>query len=942
MSMIRMTLNINGADRAFICNPERDTLSDVIRRIGLTGTKVGCGKGMCGSCNVILNGKLVRSCTRKISSVEGGSTVLTIEGLGTADNLHPLQLSWIVNGGVQCGFCTPGFIVSAKALLDENPSPTREDVRTWFKKNKNACRCTGYKHIVDSVMEAAKVLRGEMTMEELAYKLPEDGSVFGQSHPRPAALSKVLGTCDYGDDIACKVEDALHLAPVLPPIAHGLIKSIDYSEAEKAPGVVRIITAKDVPGINRVTFPIGSKMAIGDGFERPIIADTKVHYRGSVIALVAANTRRQARDAAKLVKVEIEPLPEYLDVLDAMADDAVEIHPGIPNTFIKNPYYRGEDTREVIPKSAHVVEGSFHTSRQPHLPIEPDVGQAYVDEDGILTVQVKTHGVYLAKFIIAPGLGLPPDKIRIIMNPTGGTFGYSISPGMAAMLGAAALVTGKLVTMTLSYAEHQYMTGKRGASYSNGKLACDENGKLTASEFHIGYDKGSFSETAGPGAKIGCRFFGVPYAIPNQRHLATATYSNTPFSTAYRCPNAPQVFMASEQLMDMLAEKAGIDPWDLRYKNAWREGDISVNGDTLDVYPVPKMLETIKPKYEALKERAKKNSTPEKPHGVGIALGLFNVGGFRDHAEVDIELNSDGSVTNFNTWEDCGQGGDVGAMAFVHEALKPIGLPAEKIKLVMNDTGTCPNSGVAGTSRSNFFNGNAIIDAANKLLDAMKKPDGSYRTYDEMVAEGIPTKYRGVYDAPPPRVPEDLNTGAGGSTPVHCYGAFAAEVAVDVATGDVEVVAMHCVAEVGKPNNPINLDGQAFGGMQHSIGYALSEDFYDMEKHTNLVGAGFRYIDGIPDGDDFTVEYTDFPRPTAPFGSSGASEAFQSSGHAAILNALYDAAGVRIYSLPARPEHVKAALEAKANGTEQPPEKYYLGMDFNETLDYCKANPIDD
>ncbi|MDR1508035.1 MAG: molybdopterin-dependent oxidoreductase, partial [Synergistaceae bacterium] len=862
MATERKILTINGVEKAFVCDMEKDTLADVIRNMGLTGTKVGCGTGQCGACNVVLDGKLVRSCVRKISTVNDYSSVLTIEGLGTADNLHPLQLSWMVNGGVQCGFCSPGFIISAKVLLDENPNPTRQEVRDWFHKNRNACRCTGYKQIVDSVMDAAKVLRGEKTMEELAYKMPEDGRVFHTRHVRPDALGKVLGVTDYGDDIAVKTRDVWHLAPVMPQISHAVIKNIDYSEAEHAPGVYQIITSKDIKGLNRITYPIGTKLAKSDGFERPILNDKKVFRIGDVVALVAADSRRHAREAAKLVKVEYEPLPEYLDVLDAIADDAVQIHPGIPNIVLTKPLYKGEDTRNVITKSAHVVECSIHTPMQPHLPIEPDCGQAYVDKDGVLTILYKSHGVYMQRGLIAAGVGLPVEKIRIVENPTGGAFGYSLSPGFPALIGIAALATGHMVSLTMSYEEHQHYTGKRSGSYSNGRIACDGNGKLTASELHVAYDKGCFSELADATCNSGIKYYGFGYHFPNCRHLASVVFTNKAFSTAYRNFGAPEVVTMMETLMDMLAEKAGVDPLEFRFNNALREGELATYGRKLREYPVAELYKRLRPKYKALLERAKKNSTPEKPHGVGVACGMFTATTRGDHAEVALELNPDGTVTNFNTWQDVGQGGEMGVLAFTHEALRPLGLRPDQIRRVMSDTKYCPNTGLSGGSRQNVMCGAATLDAANKLLDAMRKPDGTYRTYDEMKADGIPTKYLGAYSRsanPMSTGPDDLmddNTGHGANSNEYCFGAFAAEVEVEAATGKATVVAMHCVSDVGVVTNYISLDGQAFGGMEHSIGYALSEDYSDLKKASTLAGAGFPYINTIPDGDDFTSEYT--------------------------------------------------------------------------------------
>ena len=190
MALKKMLLNINGAEKMVVFEPE-DRLSEVIRKLGLTGTKVGCATGACGACTVLLDGKPVRSCVKKMKTIPELSEVTTIEGIGTPANLHPLQLAWIVHGGVQCGFCSPGFIMSAKGLLDVNDNPTREEVRDWFQKHRNVCRCTGYKPLVDAVMAAAKVVRGEMTMEELQFKIPEDGRIYNTYYPRPAALAKV-------------------------------------------------------------------------------------------------------------------------------------------------------------------------------------------------------------------------------------------------------------------------------------------------------------------------------------------------------------------------------------------------------------------------------------------------------------------------------------------------------------------------------------------------------------------------------------------------------------------------------------------------------------------------------------------------------------------------------------------------------------------------------
>jgi len=302
--MIKKAISINGVPKTVIA-PADATLATVLReQFGLTGTKVGCGQGQCGCCNVILDDKLVRSCVTKMGKVADGASVITVEGVGTPENLHPVQLAWIVHGGAQCGFCTPGFVVSAKALLDEKPNPTRQDIRDWFNVHRNACRCTGYKQLVDAVMDAGRVLRGEITAESLMYKLPEDGKIFGGNYPRPTAVAKVTGTLDYGADLGLKLpEGTLQLALVQATVSHANIKGIDTSEAEGMPGVHKVVTHKDIKGKNRITGLITFPTNKGDGWDRPILCDDKVFQYGDAIAIVCAETEAQAKAAAEKVKV---------------------------------------------------------------------------------------------------------------------------------------------------------------------------------------------------------------------------------------------------------------------------------------------------------------------------------------------------------------------------------------------------------------------------------------------------------------------------------------------------------------------------------------------------------------------------------------------------------------------------------------------------------------
>lgn len=940
MKIRKMYLNINGVDRMVMCDPENDSLADLLRSVGLTGVKVGCGTGQCGSCSVILDGKVVRSCSRKMKNVPEYSRVVTIEGIGTPTNLHPLQMAWINHGAAQCGFCSPGFIVSAKALLDENPSPTREEVRGWFQKHRNICRCTGYKPLVDAVMSAAEVMRGEKPVEELLYKMPEDGKIYGTAYPRPTGIAKVTGTCDYGDDLNVKLpEGTLHLALVLSRVNRAKILSRDFSEAEKMPGVRKIITYKDVKGDNRIHFPSGMARCVADGCtERPILAEDTVFQYGEVVAMVAASTRREARAAAAKVKIEYEMLPAYMNALDAVADDAECIHPDLPNLFAEQPVRKG-DAVKAMEEADVVVEDSFYLQRQPHLVIEPETALAYIDEEGRVTVQSKSLDIGLPMGTLPEGLGIPPEKMRMIENLTGASFGFASSPNTVAIMAVAAMALEEPCALTMSYEEHQLFTGKRKPAFSNMKLGAKQDGTLTAAEFDVLYDAGAYTELAF-GISKGARFVGTPYRIPNVLGLTKAAFTNHGFTTAFRAFCSPQVYIGFEQLMDELAEKLGMDPLELRYKNVWVDGDKCSIGHTMDAYPMRELIDRLRPRYQAALERAKRESTPERRRGVGVACGSYNVtAGTGDHSEADLELNADGTVTCYNTWADQGQGGDVGSLVHAHEALRPLGIRPEQIKLVQNDTATCPPSGGAYSSRSHVMIGNAIIDAAEKLMGAMKKPDGSFRTHAEMVAEGLPTRYRGIADLTElGNYDMDPNDGQGWPVPMFSYGIFLAEVEVETATGKTRVLSMSVEGDIGVIGNIQTIEGQAYGGLAQGIGLALSEDFEDIRKHSHLVGAGVPDIGMIPD--DLYAGHLETPREHGPQASGGAAELYLTSPHVAIINAIYNACGARIRELPATPDKVKAELERIAAGKPEERRKYPLGPDFHARMEEIKNHPV--
>jgi aldehyde oxidoreductase len=913
----RVILNINGVSRPVYADPE-DSLASVLRdQLGLTGTKVGCHAGQCGACSVLLDGKVVRSCITKMGRVRDNASVVTIEGIGTPDDLHPLQVAWINYGGVQCGFCSPGFIVSAKGLLDENPRPTRAEVRAWFQKHHNVCRCTGYKPLIDAVMQAAKVMRGEATVADLsANSRPDkDGRIWNTYYPRPSGVERATGTVDYGADLGLKLpKDTLHLALVQSTLSHANIISIDTSVAETMPGVVKVMTHKDIKGSNRsfglIIFPWNK----GDGYDRPLLCDDKVFQFGDAIAIVAAETKAQAEAAAAKVKVELEPLPAYMSGPEAARDDAIEIHPGTPNVFFECNLKKGEWEKvdEFVAEAPYKVQNDYYIQRQPHLSIEPDVGFAYTDENGVVTIHSKSIALYIHHFMICAGLGLEPDKLRLIMNPQGGNFGYKLSPTLEAFCAIATIATGRPCHMEYSYYQHITYTGKRSPVYTTATAAADKNGKLVALTFDSLVDHGPYSEFADDLTTKVTRYNGGGYFVPHIKGRGRVTFTNHAFGSAFRAFGAPQAEFAFNVLMDELAEKCGLDTWEFMNKNILHPGDTVGTGEQPDVYPLPKLMEMIKPDYQAALERSKKLSTAEKTRGVGLSVGMYNVGADTgDEAGSDVELNPDGSVTIYNTWEDPGQGGDIGSLVTAHEALRPLGLTPEQIHLYMNDTLLCPNSGPAGASRSQYLVGNAIVNSCSQLLEAMKKKDGTYRTYGEMVKEGIPVKYKGHFTVAPYCSGPDPETFqfAVRPVPTYQYAVFLAEVEVDTTTGKTTVLKLMINADVGVIASRQAVEGQMFGGMSQGIGLALSEDFEDIQKHTNMIACGMPYPEDIPD--DLIANFTETPRATGPFGAGGCGEIPLTSPHAAIINAIYHACGARVTHLPARPEKVLAALKAK-------------------------------
>ncbi|MPM15783.1 Aldehyde oxidoreductase [bioreactor metagenome] len=516
--------------------------------------------------------------------------------------------------------------------------------------------------------------------------------------------------------------------------------------------------------------------------------------------------------------------------------------------------------------------------------------------------------------MIAPGLGIAPEKLRLVQNNAGGTFGYKFSPTMEALVGVAAMATERPVFLRYDMKQHITYTGKRSPFFVKMKYGADKTGKINAMEQTFYVDHGPYSEFGDLLTLRGTQFMGSPYGIANVRGAGYTVCTNHAWGSAFRAYGSPQSYMGSEIAIDVLAAKMGVDPFDIREMNCYKASEKSTipTGFKPDVYCEEELFKLARPKYEEAKKRvtAKNAAAGGKvKYGVGVSLGVYGCGlDGVDSSECWVDLNPDGTVTVRNSWEDHGQGADIGTLTSAHETLRKAGFTPDMIKLDLCDTKHTPNSGPAGGSRSAVMTGNATRLACEKLLENMKKPGGGWRTYAEMKTEGVETHCVGKWVATYCSTnPVDQATSQGEPFSIYMYTIFLPEVAVDTETGKVKVEKFTAVADVGTILNKLAVDGNFYGGLAQGIGLALSEDFEDLKKHTNLMRCGIPYPKDVPD--EMEVLYLETPRPEGPYGAAGCGEAPLDAPHPAILNAIFNATGARITRVPAKPEVVLEALK---------------------------------
>ncbi len=885
----------------------RAMLLDVLRnQLLLTGTKKGCGHNACGSCTVIVDGEAVRSCVYPARRADG-KRVQTIEGVATDGQLHPLQQAFVDRGAVQCGFCTPGMIMTAKALLDRNPHPTREEVIDALARN--LCRCTGYAKIIEAVEVAAgrREPQGEL---EVPLR------VVGRRMPRLDAWDKVTGEATFAADLY--FDNTLYAKVLRSEYPHARILRVDTGRARALRGVAAVLTADDVPGVKN------------HGLARtdwPVLAYDKVRYLGDAIAVVAAESEEIAEEAVKLIDVTYEPFPIVSSAEQALAPHAPLVHE--EGNILEHIQLARGDVEEGFAESDVIVENEYRTPRGDHVFMEPEAAVGLID-DGRVVVYVGSQIPFSDREQIADSLDLPLDQVRVIQTKVGGAFGGKEDIAGQIHVALLAKATGRPVKLVYTREESLLVHPKRHECVIKLRTGAKKNGRLTAAEALILGDSGAYA-SLGPYVMTRTATHSLgPYEVPNVKVDCYAMYTNNPPAGAYRGFGVPQAHFAAETQMDILAEKLGISPLDLRRKNALRIGAVTTTGQELR--ESVGLLETIERVAQAMEaQEGFASPTAGKCRGWGVACAYKNVGlggGVPDSAGVEVELFEDGHAQVRAGAAEVGQGIVLVLAEIVAEEL---GVQYDKIDVLVGDTDLTPDGGATTASRQSYISGNAARLAVRSLrgtlacvvaeeLDAapdrlafregqIEGPDGKGMSLEDAIrlarAEGRSLVASEVY-TPPKTVPlgeeGDMHFAYG-------YATQATEVEVDITSGQVKVLRVIAAHDVGRALNPQAVEGQLEGGVLMGLGFALMEDFTMEEgrpQKATLTKYKIPTVKEMPEIIPILVEHF---TEEGPYGAKGVGEVTSIPTAPAITNAIYNAIGVRLFSLPATPERILTGLK---------------------------------
>ncbi|MBR6221324.1 MAG: selenium-dependent xanthine dehydrogenase [Clostridia bacterium] len=746
----------------------------------LYSVKDGCSEGACGTCTVIADGAAVKACVLSTAKAAGKS-IQTVEGL-TDFEKEAFVYAFGVSGSVQCGFCTPGMVMAGKALLDKNPNPSEEDIRRAIRGN--LCRCTGYRKIIDGIRLAASILRGETRIDP-AVERGDDYGV-GRRAFRVDVRDKVLGIGKYPDDI--DMEGMAHLSAVRSKYARARVLSVDASEALALKGVVGVLTAADVPN-NKVGH-------LQQDWDVMIPVGGVTRCVGDAICLVVAETEAILKEAKALVKVEYEELEPVRSIAEARAENAPKVHSG--GNLCQTRHVTRGDAAAALAASAYTVTRSFSTPFTEHAFLEPECAVAFPYKDGVKILS-SDQGVYDTRKETAIMFGWDPERVVVENQLVGGGFGGKEDVSVQHLAALAAWRYKRPVKARLTRQESIRFHPKRHAMEGTFTLGCDENGLFTGLDCEICFDTGAYASLCGPVLERACTHSVGPYCYQNTDIRGFGYYTNNPPAGAFRGFGVSQSEFALESMINLLAEKVGISPWEIRYRNAIEPGKVLPNGQIADCSTALKeTLLAVKDVYEANRTRA------------GIACAMKNAGvgvGLPDKGRARLVIE-DGVCVIYCAASDIGQGC---LTVFCQDVAQATGLPLSRIRNGSGSTEVAPDSGTTSGSRQTLLSGEAVRQAALQLNEALRDAGG-----DLSALNGREFYYE--YFEPTDRLGADVP-----NPKSHIAYGYATHVVI--LDDDGRVKAVYAAHDSGKVVNPTAIQGQIEGGVLMSMGYALTEDF---------------------------------------------------------------------------------------------------------------------
>ncbi len=771
-------------------DPERKLL-DVLRNdLKCKSVKDGCSEGACGTCTVLADGKAVKACVQKMGRMDG-KRILTVEGFSQREK-DVYVYAFGEAGAVQCGFCIPGMVICAKGLLDQNPNPSRTEIA--FAIRNNFCRCTGYKKIIDGISLAARMLRENLSPEDMEREKEEgkDGQEGGSPLKVGAAIhridveGKVLGTGEYVDDL--ELPGMVYGSAVRSKYPRAKVLAIRTEAAKALPGVVCVLTKEDVPGKNKVGH-------LKQDWDTMIGVGEITHYLGDAIALVAAETPEILEQAKALVEVDYEELSPMTCPADSLAKGAPDLHEG-GNVLSHEHLVRG-NADEVIAASKYKVTRHYETPWTEHAFLEPEAAVAFPFDDGVF-IYSSDQGTYDTRHETSILLGLPPEKVIVENKLVGGGFGGKEDVTVQHHAALIAYLTKRTVKCRLTRKESLLIHPKRHPMSIDMTTACDENGKLTAMKAVVVADTGAYASLGGPVLQRACTHAAGPYNYQVIDIDGKAIYTNNPPAGAFRGFGVTQTCFATECNLNLLAEMAGISPWEIRYRNAIRPGQVLPNGQIADASTgLAETLEAVKESYES------------SPYA-GIACAMKNAGvgvGLPDTGRVRL-LVQDGKV-HIHAGASCiGQGLGTVLVQILGETL---GEGLDRLVYHQPNTKEAPDSGTTSGSRQTLITGEAARRAALDLKAALEAEGGDW---DKLEGREFYGEWLAKTDKMGSPVPNPVS---------HVAYGYATQVCILNEDGTVKkMIAAH---DVGKAVNPKSVEGQIEGGVVMSLGYALTEQY---------------------------------------------------------------------------------------------------------------------